>query len=213
MVGATDRQVEVLKAIRLSIVQRGYPPTIRELATSLGIVSTNGVNDHVQRLRAKGLLDAEYATARGLRVTPKGEALLDERGGVVAAPAFVDLVDVPVFSNLVPGCEVQETTLRLSKNLLHGARDPFGYKLCAGGSGFLAGDVLLAGEVDDPRGVRPVIALVSGMTLACQMSINHIGKAVAFRPLIGGTPVYALLSAFDPSAILGIVVGLWRTTD
>ena len=51
------------------------------------------------------------------------------------------------------------------------------------------------------------------MTLACQMSINHLDKAVVFRPLIGGTPVYALLNAFDPSAILATVVGLWRTTD
>lgn len=212
MVGARDRQLAVLAAIRASIVRFGYPPTTRELCSSLGIRSTNGVNDHVDRLVAKGLLTVEYATARGMRLTPKGEEVLGERAPA-AKVSTVDLVEVHVFSNLVPGCEVQEPPLRLSKNMLHGARDPFGYKLCAGGSGFLAGDVLLAGEVEDPRGIRPVIALVSGMTLACQVSINHLDKAVVFRPLIGGTPVYALLNAFDPSAVLGTVVGLWRTTD
>lgn len=204
--------MEVLAAIRTSIVRHGYPPTIRELMVALGIRSTNGVNDHVDRLVAKGLLAVAYPTARGMRLTPKGEEVLGERAPT-AKLTQADLVEVPVFSNLVPGCEVQEPPLRLSKNMLHGARDPFGYKLCAGGSGFLAGDVLLAGEVEDPRGVRPVIALVGGMTLACQMSISHVDKAVVFRPLIGGTPVYALLNAFDPSAILATVVGLWRTTD
>lgn len=202
--------MEVLATIRTSIVRRGHPPTLREIGGALGLRSTNGVNDHIKSLIKKGLLTRDSAKSRGLKLTPPGEAALVERGLAVKL-AQVDLVEVPIFSNLVPGCEAQEEPLRLSKNLLHGARDPFGYRLCSGGGGFLAGDVLLAGEVEDPRRVRPVIAVVGDVALACQMSTNYVDKAVYFHPLVGGAPVYVALNAFDPSAILGTVVALWRT--
>jgi repressor LexA len=73
MVGLTQRQQMVLDYIRQSIVDRGYPPTLREIGARMGIRSTNGVNDHLRALERKGYLTREDMKSRALRpMTPGG---------------------------------------------------------------------------------------------------------------------------------------------
>jgi repressor LexA len=67
MVGLTQRQQMVLDYIRESIVDRGYPPTLREIGARMGIRSTNGVNDHLRALERKGYLTREDMKSRALR--------------------------------------------------------------------------------------------------------------------------------------------------
>ena len=52
----TERQEQVLNAIREFITDHGYPPSIRELGALVGIRSTNGVSDHLKALERKGYL-------------------------------------------------------------------------------------------------------------------------------------------------------------
>ena len=56
MQGLTDRQQQILDYITEWIMERGYPPTIREIGQHMGIRSTNGVNDHLKALERKGHL-------------------------------------------------------------------------------------------------------------------------------------------------------------
>src|ERR1039457_1644463 len=73
MVGLTQRQQMDLDFIRQSIVERGYPPTLREIGARMGIRSTNGVNDHLRALERKGYLTREDMKSRALRpITPGG---------------------------------------------------------------------------------------------------------------------------------------------
>ena len=68
MVGLTKRQAQTLDFIRQSIEERGYPPTLREIGESMGIRSTNGVNDHLRALERKGYLRREDMKSRALRL-------------------------------------------------------------------------------------------------------------------------------------------------
>src|SRR5215831_13184063 len=68
MQGLTKRQAETLDFTRQSIEQRGYPPTLREIGESMGIRSTNGVNDHLRALERKGYLRREDMKSRALRL-------------------------------------------------------------------------------------------------------------------------------------------------
>src|SRR5665213_1004631 len=74
MQGLTERQQMVLDYIRSSIVDRGYPPTLREIGARMGIRSTNGVNDHLRALERKGYLTREDMKSRALRPTGLGNA-------------------------------------------------------------------------------------------------------------------------------------------
>lgn len=82
----TARQLEVLRAIWSYFVERGHPPTVRELGARLGIRSTNGVMDHLYAIARKGLVDWSPKLSRTLRLTPSAIALLNvtDTGGKAA---------------------------------------------------------------------------------------------------------------------------------
>ena len=64
----TSRQSEVLASIRDYIEQYGFPPTIAELTTLLGIRSPNAVRDHLRTLARKGVIELTPAASRGIRL-------------------------------------------------------------------------------------------------------------------------------------------------
>jgi repressor LexA len=91
----TDRQLEVLDAIRRFIYERGYPPSIRDLCDLLAVTSKNGIVGHLKALERKGLLVHDPMIARGLR--PVGGAL--PRGvlrvlGQVSAGDLIEAIEV-----------------------------------------------------------------------------------------------------------------------
>lgn len=55
----TRRQLEVLQLIDDFIFEHGYPPTLREIGTKLGIRSTNGTVSHLDSLTKKGYIRRE----------------------------------------------------------------------------------------------------------------------------------------------------------
>ena len=65
----TQRQREILDFISASIVERGFPPTLREIGEHFSIRSTNGVNDHLKALEKKGHLRREDLKSRAMRPT------------------------------------------------------------------------------------------------------------------------------------------------
>src|SRR5437588_2782906 len=101
MQGLTARQQMVLDFIRQSIVDRGYPPTLREIGARMGIRSTNGVNDHLRALERKGYLTREDMKSRALRPTGLGSATPANGDGNhdnvrELHPVDDDLIDIPV---------------------------------------------------------------------------------------------------------------------
>src|ERR1700689_3826760 len=85
MQGLTQRQQMVLDYIRQSIVDRGYPPTLREIGARMGIRSTNGVNDHLRALERKGYLTREDMKSRALRPIGIGATVFAPRIGETPA--------------------------------------------------------------------------------------------------------------------------------
>ena len=88
----TKRQHTVLETIRMWIRQRGYPPTIRELGSHLGIKSLRGVTTHLDAIAKKGFLKRE-AKARSI-------SLLD-----LVAP-FEQAIRVPIIGRIRAGSPV-----------------------------------------------------------------------------------------------------------
>ena len=80
MKAATARGLDVLAAVDFLTERRnGLAPSIRELGDHMGIRSTNGVREHLERLQAAGLLLRDEKTARSYRITPAGTQALVER--------------------------------------------------------------------------------------------------------------------------------------
>jgi len=65
----TARQREALECIRQSCLERGFGPTIREIAESMGIMSPNGVMVHLRALQRKGHIERSANLSRSIQLT------------------------------------------------------------------------------------------------------------------------------------------------
>src|SRR3990172_2744384 len=64
----TDRQHRMLSFIQRFGEENGYPPSIREIGSAVGITSTSVVNYNLNRLVEEGYLDRDQNISRGLRL-------------------------------------------------------------------------------------------------------------------------------------------------
>jgi SOS-response transcriptional repressor LexA len=86
----TRRQLQALRFVAQHMIERGFAPTLREIAQHMGIGSTNGVQDHLARLERKGFLLRDPMRSRAMRLTPAGFDILGiprpHTDGVLSAP-------------------------------------------------------------------------------------------------------------------------------
>lgn len=92
----TDSQLNTLKAIRRFTNQRGFPPTMKELADILGI-SHASAHGQVNQLVRKGYLRREPRKARGLAIIREPE---DEVSDMVPIPIIGEVAaGQPIFAH------------------------------------------------------------------------------------------------------------------
>ena len=70
----------VLRYIHDSTLERGYPPTYKEMADALKVASTSSVAHHVDTLEARGLVSRKPGSPRTLQVTEAGRSILIKSG-------------------------------------------------------------------------------------------------------------------------------------
>lgn len=69
----SERQKEVLSAIRNLRDQKGMPPTIREIATAVGLKSVASAKYQIDQLKTKGVLDQVDNISRGISISGEDE--------------------------------------------------------------------------------------------------------------------------------------------
>jgi repressor LexA len=217
MQGLTDRQQQVLSYIRQSIVERGYPPTLREIGAHMGIRSTNGVNDHLRALERKGYLTREDMKSRALR--PRDGFGNDAPPGD-AAPANdqdADVVEIQVVGRIAAGLpalaeENVLDTVRIEKSLVRGGREVFGLRVNGDSmidAGILNGDyIFVRKQITANRG-EIVVALIGD-----EATVKYYFPEkdyVRFQPANAKmAPILVRASDFKPTMLLGVVVGVYR---
>lgn len=64
----TDRQEQILQVIDQHITERGYPPSVREIGTAVGLTSPSSVQNHLNRLNELGFLRRDPTKPRAMEV-------------------------------------------------------------------------------------------------------------------------------------------------
>ncbi|HLF40234.1 MAG TPA: transcriptional repressor LexA, partial [Acidimicrobiia bacterium] len=77
----TPRQREILEYVDAEVRRRGYPPSVREIGSAVGLTSTSTVHAHLTALVAKGYLLRDPTKPRALEVhfEPQSGAALERR--------------------------------------------------------------------------------------------------------------------------------------
>lgn len=65
---AQTRRRKVLRLIRESLSDRGYPPSISELAASTGVASTLTIRRDLEKLERDGKIERDPGVTRGIRL-------------------------------------------------------------------------------------------------------------------------------------------------
>src|SRR5512146_343484 len=108
----TQRQREILDFISASIVERGFPPTLREIGEHFNIRSTNGVNDHLKALEKKGHLRREDLKSRAMRpvlpdgtgeIVPMRPRIAMGTGAIQPIAESGDMAEIPIMGRVAAG--------------------------------------------------------------------------------------------------------------
>jgi repressor LexA len=214
MQGLTKRQAQTLDFIRQSIEERGYPPTLREIGESMGIRSTNGVNDHLRALERKGYLSREDMKSRALRLVSRET---EPPPASVGSPGDENMLDVQVLGRVAAGLPLlaEENvidTVRIDRMLVRGGRDVFGLRVQGDSminAGILNGDYIFVRKQASAEPGEIVVALIGD---EATVKYYHPEKDyVRFQPANDQmAPILVRASDFRATMLLGVVVGVYR---
>jgi len=224
----TSRQREILDFISSSIVERGFPPTLREIGEHFQIRSTNGVNDHLKALEKKGHLRREDLKSRAMRpiiLSPDGGAeVVPLRRGAAMGTGNVQLVandddmaEIPILGRVAAGqpilaVENATDTVRIDRMLLGGHREVFGLRIVGESmieDGIFDGDYVFVKKTPTANNGDIVVAMIEGE--ATVKRYYPEGDRIRFQPAnCNMLPIIVRRADFKSVDIIGIVVGIYR---
>jgi len=225
----TQRQREILDFISASIVERGFPPTLREIGEHFNIRSTNGVNDHLKALEKKGHLRREDLKSRAMRpVLPDGNGELLPFGGRLGARPGIktdveivsaddDMAEIPILGRVAAGqpilaVEQATDTVRVDRVLVGGHREVFGLRIVGESmidDGIFDGDYVFVKKTASARPGEIVVAMIEGEATVKRYFPE--GDRIRFQPANQNmAPIIVRKADFKTVDIIGIVVGVYR---
>ena len=221
----TQRQREILEFISSSIVERGFPPTLREIGEHFNIKSTNGVNDHLKALEKKGHLRREDLKSRAMRpVLPDGSGELvpmqrrpSGTGDVQVISDSDDMAEIPILGRVAAGqpilaVENATDTVRVDRVLVGNHREVFGLRIVGESmieDGIFDGDYVFVKKTPSAHSGDIVVAMIEGE--ATVKRYYPEGDRIRFQPANQNmSPIIVRRADFKSVDIIGIVVGVYR---
>lgn len=216
----TERQEKILAFIKRSIVEQGYPPTIREIGEHFGIRSTNGVNDHLKALERKGYLLRGELKSRALNVIDGGRSPAAPRWSrrELSEVSPGDTVEVPVIGKVAAGAPIlaQENVtdhVRIDSVLLgDSGKRVFALRVAGDsmiGDGIFDGDYIFVRKQLHASPGEVVVAMIEDE--ATVKRFYPEGDRIRFQPSNPRlAPIYVRRDEFRETQIIGVVVGVYR---
>lgn len=88
----TAKQQEILEYIKQTILQKGYPPAVREICEAVQLKSTSSVHSHLETLEKNGYIRRDPTKPRTIEI-------LDDTFGLTRR----EMVQVPILGSVAAG--------------------------------------------------------------------------------------------------------------
>jgi repressor LexA len=216
----TERQEKILSFIKKSILEQGYPPTIREIGEFFGIRSTNGVNDHLKALERKGYLLRGELKSRALSVIDGGKARTTSfpKKRELSVAGGGEVAEIPVVGKVAAGAPIlaQENItdhVRIDSMLLGDSGKRIFALRVAGdsmiGDGIFDNDYIFVRKQLQAENGEIVVVMIEDE--ATVKRYYPEGDRIRFQPSNPRLkPIYVNREDFRETQIIGVVVGVYR---
>lgn len=203
------RQQEVLEYIKTSLLQKGYPPTVREIGQGVGLKSPATVHGHLRALEEKGYIRRDACKQRALELTEKTVSAKT----VSSEPQFAqEMASIPLLGTIAAGqpllAEEQiEDVYNLPLDFVHSNKRLFMLRVQGESmieAGILNGDLLVVEQT-------PVVANgeIAAVLLEDSATVKYFYKEKNYYRLHPANSSMADIIATDVQ-ILGRVIALLR---
>ena len=88
----TDKQREILEYIKAEILNRGYPPAVREICEAVNLKSTSSVHSHLETLEKNGYIRRDPTKPRAIEI-------LDDNFNLTRR----EMVNIPIIGRVAAG--------------------------------------------------------------------------------------------------------------
>ena len=68
----TNKQREVLEYLKQHVLQKGYPPSVREICDAVGLKSTSSAHAHLESLERNGYIRKDPTKPRAIEIVDDG---------------------------------------------------------------------------------------------------------------------------------------------
>lgn len=194
-----NKQFEIYEFIKKQIQKKGYPPSVREICSAVGLSSTSTVHGHLERLEKKGLIRRDKTKTRAIEVVNNG---------------FIqrEMLDIPVIGTITAGSPILaveniEDTFSIPVNYIKSSKELFVLKVKGFSmidAGILDGDLAILEKCNTAQNGEIIAALIENEATLKRFfkEKDHIRlqpENKSMEPII-----------VESCTVLGKLVGLYR---
>jgi repressor LexA len=205
----SERQLQVLTFIKEKVIERGYPPSVREIGEAIGLSSPSTVHSHLSALVKAGLLRRDPSKPRAIEVLDPHNTR--SRPKTIRQAA---MRDVPLLGRIAAGSpmlatEDVEDVYQLPASIV--GRGPVFMLKVKGDSmieaGILDGDLVVIERGGSPSNGEIVAALIDGE----EATVKKLRRASARVILEPANPALAPVAYDSGVEVIGRVVSVIRS--
>lgn len=195
---SNNRQSQIYNFIKSQIKQKGYPPSVREICTAVGLKSTSTVHSYLEKLERRGFIKRDATKSRTIEVIEKSQKK--------------EMIEVPIIGTITAGMPIIaveniEDYFPLPMDYIKNKREIFMLRVKGESmvdAGILDGDLSLIEKVHSAENGDIVVTLIENEATLKRFfkEENHI----RLQPENKNMPPIIV----DDCKIIGRLIGIYR---
>ncbi|ADL51780.1 transcriptional repressor LexA [Clostridium cellulovorans] len=155
MVEKNNKQMEIYNYIKSVSAERGYPPSVREICTAVGLSSTSTVHGHLERLEKRGYIRRDPSKPRAIELLKENK---------------VEMLSIPIIGKVTAGNPILafediEDTFTIPSQFIKSNKELFMLKVSGESmveAGIRDGDLAIIEKQNTANNGDIVVAMIEG---------------------------------------------------